>query len=180
MRAAGLGPDFTGIPAVVLEAARQRGVFIHTMIDRRLKGLPVTIPLSVRGYWAAFERFTAEAPFQSTASEVTVEHAGWGYVGHLDDVGWMKSKRVLLDWKTTATLDVNAAAVQTAAYRLAWEAMRPVERIHACGAVQLRPDGRYKLVWLDVDAATPVWQAALVLYHWRVKTGRLAPGLIEI
>lgn len=184
MRAAGVGADFTGVDPAVLEAAAKRGTVVHKRIANEHlhpRRIATAISPAWAGYWKAYHRFRDDVRHVAQYSEVLVQHPAWHYIGHVDRIGFLQKHRALIDWKCVASLDVDAVAIQLAAYRLAWNVMHPEEPIRYCAAVQLYPNGRYKLYdeasGLDIDAAEPVWLAALTLYHARVRMGRVGAWL---
>lgn len=177
MAATGLTFDYSSLPPEIMENARRRGITIHAAIDAHQKGHRFRVPLQWVPFWRAYERFMDESQHQPIASEVTVVHPAWNYTGHIDRVGWVGLQRSLLDWKCTKHLDEGAVAIQLGAYRMAYNAMYPAEPIHACAAVQLLPDGSYRLVWVDTEESESVFLAALVVYRARIRLGRIPwPG----
>jgi hypothetical protein len=179
MAAAGVSPDYSMVDPVALREASERGSLVHKLIELSHvePDRPPRIPWHVRGYMRAYERFCDETQHEPIASELEVRHEAWRYIGHVDRIGWHGTRRVLLDWKCVSSLDEAAVGVQLAAYQSAFAVMSPQEPIHVCAAIQLRPDGSYRMFEADVAAARPIWQAAVVLYHWRLKNTRIAPRL---
>jgi len=169
----GLGPDFSGIPVDVLAAAQARGVAVHALAEavvyRYLDESDVTP--TTAPYLHAFRAFLSESAFQPVAAEFRVEHIGWKFCGHPDLWGWLLAKRALIDLKTSASLDLDAAARQLAAYRMAMEATRPTEPIEVTAALQLRADATYRFHELDTHGrAEQEFTAAVVVYHAKRRT----------
>lgn len=160
----GLGPDLSAITPKVLERARERGSLVHEAIEDDRYGLVVDVDLrsDVLDYLTGVRRFVKETGYRSIVSEVELMHPIWHYAGRGDDVGWIGTGRVLVDWKTAADPDLFAAAIQTTAYRHAWEAMHPTEPISRRLVVRITP-GAYRVYDLEVpDARYPsaaeAWQ----------------------
>lgn len=193
LRMTGLSPDFSGVDADVLERAADRGTRIHALLaEAHQRGVPLeavaapaSLPADIAPYWQAAMAFVADTQHVALHSEVQVEHPQWRYVGHLDRIGFISVParqglsilRCLLDWKCVAVLDVEAVAIQLAAYRLAWNVMFPTEIIAPgdCGAVHLKRDATYRLVMIPASRlleAEQVWLAALTVYHARKRIGR--------
>ena len=166
----GLGPDLSGIAESVLEVARARGTAVHAAIEALTYGYEPEIPDGVGPYLDGYRKFLAETGYRPVVHEVEVVDPRWQYVGHADGVGWIAEDRVLVDWKATAVLDVDAVSYQLAAYRQAWQARRPTEPIKRLIAVQFKP-GAYRMHEVgknggpSVAEATSVWQAAVVVYR---------------
>lgn len=171
LEAAGLGPDFSRVPADVLEAARARGTLVHRLIEAHHYGYldQAEITPQAAPYMSAYLTFVAESGHEPIASEFRVEHAAWRYCGHPDRVGWLCGARVIADWKCTDTLALPPVARQLAGYQLAYNAQHPTEPVSTTVAVQLRSDGTYRLHELDASAAEPVFLAAVTVWWARAE-----------
>ncbi len=174
LEAAGLGPDFSGVPRPVLEAARERGKLVHAAIEAHHYGLTPEVPPFAAPYYAAYLKFLADTGHEPIISEFEIEHPTWRFCGHPDRVGWLVRQRALHDWKCTDALVLKPVARQLAGYRLAWNAAHPQEPVTLCVAVQFKSDGTYRVHELDLDAAddtgfSPEHQflASVVVYHAR-------------
>src|SRR5262245_28277484 len=121
MKAMGLAPDYTSVDPAVLAAAAKRGSAVHRMIDCEQRGIRFRIPPELAGYMGAYHTFIQESGHtpRAIATEQVVHHVAWNYLGHLDWLGWHKTRRAILDWKCVRSLDEHAVAIQLAAYRLA-------------------------------------------------------------
>jgi hypothetical protein len=167
LNACGLGPDFQSVHPATLEAARVRGTAVHGAIEAAHYGYEVEIAPEIAPYLTAYHKFVTDSGHEPIASEFAVVHPTWEYVGHLDRVGWLVGRRVVIDWKTGDTVDLVSCSYQLAAYRLAWCAVRPEEPVESIAVVQLRDDGGYRLHELEWKAAEDVFLAALVVYRAR-------------
>lgn len=174
LNAVGLGPDFSAVPPEVLEAARVRGRAVHNAIealvydflDESVLAPDVLIRLD------AYRRFIKESGYETTHTEIVVEHPVWRYRGHPDTVGWLVRKRVILDWKNVDALDLAAASFQLAGYRAAWNAEHPTESVEALGVVQLKSDGTYRFHEVSAAEAERVWFAAVTVFHAQKEMSR--------
>jgi len=167
LRATGLSPDFAGIPAPVLEAARQRGIALHRLAEADHYAYLDTADVTpdVAPYFDAYLKFVAETEHLPIVSEFEVVSTRWGFCGHPDRLAWHGARRVLCDWKTGDHLGLGAVALQLCGYKLAYEEQHPSELIHETYAVQLRSDGSYRLHAIDAAASMHIWQAAVVVYR---------------
>lgn len=161
LRAVGLGPDLSMVPAGVLEAARQRGDAVHQAVEGLTYGYDVDVPAAAAPYVDGFKKFLVDSSFQPIASEIRVVHPTWRYQGHPDVVGWLHGHRGVLDVKTGAA---DGAAYQVGMYVDAWTAERPTEPATWGAILHLRDDGTYQFDEVDLPAARPVWQAAVIVY----------------
>lgn len=168
----GLGPDFSSVPPAVLAAAQKRGTAVHEAIEALAYGYLETVDPEIEPYLDAYRRFVKESGHEAVASEVEVIHPAWQYVGHVDRIGWLQGRRVILDWKSTAALDVPAAGLQLAGYRLAWNALHPSETIDTTAAVELHADATYKFREINAAEHEQTFLAAVVVYRARKERGR--------
>lgn len=180
LAAAGLAPDYSAIPAAVLEKARWQGSRLHEVIEGHIYGYldESEIEAKIRPFFDGYLEFQADTRFKPIVAEVEVIHPTWQYIGHSDAVGWIEETvRVIPDWKSVVSLDVDYVAYQLAAYKMAWEAMHPDQPIHRLLGVQFRPwkGKKYRLHEVgangspSVAEATQVFQAAMVLHHARAR-----------
>ncbi len=170
LMACGLGPDLSHVPERFLEPARERGSSLHEAIEADHYGLDLEPSLEAAPFFSAYRKFRAETDHEPIVSEFRVEHALWRYIGRLDRVGWqtwpkLGRRRTLYDWKSGDTLDLKPVARQLAAYRMAWNHMRPAEPIEVLAAVQFRSDGTYRLHRIEDPRAEEVFLAATVVYR---------------
>ena len=124
------------------EAARQRGRAVHLAVhfdaERDLDESSVS-PL-ILPYLQAARSFKRETGFRTELTEARVWALDLGYAGTLDHLGWIQDQqRVLVDWKTGAVPEW--ARLQTAGYANAFPNGAGFLRY----AVQLKPDGAYKI-----------------------------------
>lgn len=166
LQAAGLGPDFSGVPARILESASARGTSGHALIAAHRYGYLDPGEVAPPAYLA----FLEESGWTPEVCEFEVVSSRWRFVGHPDCRGWMAARRGLLDWKFTDSLDVVPVQRQLAGYRLAWQEQHPDQPIAFCAAVQFLSTGRPKFHEFtkdEMDQATNEFQAACVCYYAR-------------
>lgn len=163
----GLGPDFSRVPVAVLEAARVRGSAVHAAIEALVYGFfdEADLAEDVLPRLDAYRRFVKESGYETTHTEIEVTHPAWRYRGHPDTAGWLLTKRIILDWKNTDAVDVDAASLQLAAYRAAWNAEHPTEPVDAIAVVQLKGDGTYRFHEVNLAEAEPLWFAAVMVFY---------------
>jgi hypothetical protein len=163
----GLGPDFTGVPLATLEYARIRGQAVHSAIEAIVYGFldESTLSEDVLPRIDAYRNFVKDSGYETVRTEVEVVNVAWRYRGHPDTVGWLVRRRSILDWKNTDVVQLEAASLQLAAYRAAWNAQHPTEPVDALAVVQLKSDGTYRVHEVNVAEAEPLWFAAAMVYH---------------
>lgn len=172
LAAVGLGPDLSMVPPDILLAAQKRGTAVHEAIEALAYGYldEAAVDPEIAPYLDAYRRFVRESGHEALASEVEVIHPAWQYVGHLDRIGWLLGRRVVLDFKTGTAMD--GVEYQLAAYCAAWDAQHPTEPVAGAAAVQLRDDGTYRFHEVAIPAALPVWYAAITVFRAQQETRR--------
>lgn len=114
---------------------------------------------------AAYDQFLKTSGYKPTAWEVVVWHDQLDYAGRADGVGWLGHERVLLDRKT-GSVD-RSVWLQLCAYRMAWNAMHPTEKIDKTLAVLLTKDQKFKLLRNPLEPGDEAfWIAALWMARW--------------
>ncbi len=159
---------YEGVPEHVLDAAAERGRAVHLATEFYDEGDLDEDALheSLRPYVDAWKRFRLETGFEVTHSETLVYSQRHRYAGTLDRIGILHAKRTLLDIKTTVVM-MPATALQTAAYKTAFESQHPDEPIEQRVSVQLRADGTYRLHRYDDPTDFAVFLSALNVHNWK-------------
>jgi hypothetical protein len=146
--------------------AQARGTQVHTVADRLIHGEEVPIPEGLEGYVQSAVAFLDEWDAIPVAIEFTVWSDAWKWAGTGDLIADLidpddpsRRLRWLIDYKTKDKDQgvFGETVLQLAAYR-AGELMiddegREIDMIQVdrCGVVQLRENGTYKLIPVDVD-----------------------------
>lgn len=160
------------IPEAILERKSAIGVAVHfgtELIDAdeldESSVDPVIVP-----YLDAYREFLAREKPQWTMSERALAHPTWRYAGRLDRAGIVREKQSTVDVKTVAQLH-PAIGVQTAAYDLLYQhaVSRPTPSQRF--ALQLKPDGTYRLVPYTEPDDYRVFLALLSVHNWVKKHG---------
>jgi hypothetical protein len=163
LRALGLGPDLSNVPPDDLEKGRRRGALVHQAIEAIVYGYWTgTDDPEIAAYLSAYQKFVSESGFKPLYAEKEVRHEVWRYRGHPDLIGWLDPSRVLIDTKTGEDTGVEW---QVAGYVEAWNHQHPNETVASGACLSLRKDGTYRFNEIDLQAATPIWQAAVLVYH---------------
>ena len=169
LKEVGLGPEFDFVDPVTLEAACLRGTAVHEAIEAHAYGYldEATLSPIAAPYLDGYKKFLSESGHEPIATEIEVIHPSWGYIGHLDRVGWLIGKRAILDFKTPESLDLKPAGYQLALYRLAWNAQHPDQPVDVIGVLQLKSDGTYRFHDLNPAVYEQVALAAVIVYRAR-------------
>jgi len=158
---------FDCVPEAILDRKRDIGLAVHAateLID--VDDLDESsVDPAITGYLDAYRAFLrAERP-KWVMSETRLAHPLLGFAGTLDRSGFLRKEVSIVDVKTVAELH-PAVGVQTAGYDLLHQHANDT-RAHAKRyALQLRPDGTYKLQpYLSPDDYR-VFLSIVSLHNW--------------
>lgn len=165
-----IGPDFSQIPADVLERKRQLGTAVHLACELDDDGDldddsldPVLAP-----YVSAWRKFKADTGAVVLVNEKQLAHEDLRYAGTVDRVVSVGREPWLVDLKTSA--DPHAAyGVQLAGYE---ELLRKASRmqVDARATVHLRDDGTFSLHQFTNPNDAACFRALLSIHHWKETT----------
>ena len=161
--------DFSGIPPNVLERKRQIGTAFHKAVELHLNDDLVleSLAVSVVPYFEGFIRFMNDTGFQPRKWEYRVASSIYGYAGQLDIDGYLRKRLAVIDFKTTHEISPSVA-IQTAAYRQAAnETNASEETIVDRYALQLRPDGTYRLEQHKGTMDFEIFKSLLNIHKWK-------------
>lgn len=166
----GITPSLAGIPADVLEYARDRGTAVHAAIHLEKLGLLdwSTVDPTILPYMDAWNAWRDQCGYVSEGGEVPLVDPVAGYAGMPDDYGRsLRGRyagfRLVVDRKAVAAVSPSTG-VQLAAYRRLLEGVgfRATHRI----AVQLFADGTFKEHEFRSVDDWMVFQSILTIEHW--------------
>ena len=168
--------DLSGIPAQVLERARDFGTAVHLGCELLDKGTldfksldPALVP-----YIEAWIKFKEDYGVEIIEIEQAVYSKTWWYAGTPDRI--IRCKRfgtgsgkvlTLPDIKSSSTI-YPSMRLQTAAYAIAREEMTKEKIVQRC-AVQLLKDGTYKLHPFLDEADRSCWIGAVQVSKFKRK-----------
>ncbi|MBE3087793.1 MAG: hypothetical protein IMZ71_01555 [Chloroflexi bacterium] len=173
----GAGTGQGGPRAAAMQHALQRGRDVHRLtramdetydLTDALDDLfdPADLSPANIDYVSAYDRFLHQSEYRPIAWEVVVWHEALDYAGRADGVGWLGTKRIMIDRKTERTLH-RAVWLQLTGYRLAWDWLHPTERIDQTYALVLKANQTYDLKPNPLEqSAEPFWIAAIWLARW--------------
>lgn len=172
--AAGL-VDYSHVPAVALETARQQGQATHRMIELDSAGtLDVdALPEWMGPVWKAWSAFKESSGFVPILNEYRAHHPTLRFAGTMDLVGELPK---LKGWKGAALIDVKRSlfggpviGLQTAAYAMLLESDPGMPKINRRGALRIGNDGRFVLQPFDEASDRATFLALLTLNRFREK-----------
>lgn len=151
-----------------------RGKAMHTLMHRHAVGepLPATLHAALVKPFQAYQAWAADVRHAALGSELEMIHSTKTYMGHLDRVGYCLGEPTLIDFKITASPDLESASYQLAGYfRLLEDALSPAQPLPTrVMIVALNPetgDWRQHNLTDLVEARLHVFDAAVVLHHAR-------------
>lgn len=133
--------DFDHVPDYIMEPAKKFGKAVHTACHLDNLGTldEGTLSEPLKPYLASWRKFKADYKVRIVESEFMMYSEKWGFAGILDDVVMIDSELVLLDLKSSDTMQA-ATELQTAAYKIAYEEQESM-RISKRRGVQLCETG---------------------------------------
>lgn len=160
-----------GIPREVLEAKADLGTAVHLATQFYDEGdLDAdSLPEQVGPYLRAYAKFLRDSGARWTHIEQMAHHPAYGYAGKPDRAGYLSGLRgakgglSLVDLKATYRI-APIYGVQTALY-----APLIGEPVKYRFALQLKPDGTYRLQEFRDPSDLSVGLAALTLLNWRAR-----------
>lgn len=166
--------EYAGIPKHILDAAADRGNYVHKACEMYLWETldEDSLKEEARPYFNGFKKFMSETGFIPEVIEERVYHPTLKYAGTLDLGGILppagrrkKPQRALIDLKTTFKL-MRAVGPQTAAYFDAWAAANPKDKFEARYALQLKKDGTYCLEPMKDRTDSNIFLSCLNIFNF--------------
>lgn len=166
--------DYSFVEAMKLEAACRRGTEVHKVCE--LYDLGTLDDTGIEdwehfNYFNAWRKFRDESGFLPVMNEQKLYHKDLKYAGTLDRIGEVSGVMSVVDIKTTSVL-TPAIGVQLAAYE---QAVREMPELgNGKGkmnryAVQLRPDGTYRLQQYKDSTDISMFVAMLNMMNFKRK-----------
>lgn len=165
--------DFSFVSEVNMEKACRRGTEVHRACELYDQGALNEDGMHLWAwieYFNAYKRFRAETGFVPEVNEQRIYHPQLKYAGSLDLRGLLNDRPSIIDIKTTASLS-PAIGVQLAGYEqgVVSEADYKGEKKYQRFALQLRPDGTYRLQPYTDQTDWSVFVGLLNAYNWKRK-----------
>lgn len=166
-------PSVTGILAAagIIETewfsdyARIRGLAVHKAIELLERGTldPDSISDGVAPYLESWKNFKKDTDYQCRGTELKIYHKRYRYAGTIDQIGEVFYATCLLDIKTG--VEQHWWALQTAAYN---EIAKCKHRF----SLQLKSDGKYRLIEHTNKRDFQVFLACLTVAGWKKQIGQ--------
>lgn len=112
---------YKGIDSSVLDAAAKRGTTVHNAIENYVLFGLEDINQEYRGYFDAFKKWWMDVSPEPLGTECKVYHNQYRYAGTADLPVKVNGKRILIDLKTTSSVNKMMTCVQLEAYDRAFE-----------------------------------------------------------
>ena len=133
----------------VLDNAAQRGTNVHKATEALDKYGEVECDDEIIPYVQAYVQFRKDHKCEWDKIEFSTYNAGLRYACTIDRAGTMDGKTVLLDIKTTSSLQTVRVTAQLTLYKMALETQG--FRIDECYALRLDKEGKYHLKKIEPD-----------------------------
>lgn len=125
----------------VLNKAAARGTAVHNAIENYTKFGITDIEPEFEGYFRAFRRWWKEISPTCLATECRVYHKALRYAGTADMPVVIGNERILIDFKTSASVNKMLTGVQLEAYAKAYESHGLM--FDGKAVLHLKSDGKY-------------------------------------
>ena len=156
---------YGGIDETVLNAAAERGTAVHNAIENyTLFGIDDIAP-EYSGYLAACKAWYSEFSPKPIASECKVYHRILRYAGTADMLAIIDGKLILIDFKTSSSVNKMLTGVQTEAYAKAYESHGI--NVDGKAILHLKKNGKFSWVYYDRNdsASWDVFGALLTVFN---------------
>ena len=170
--------SYAGIPGHILNAAAERGTYVHAACELLVWDSLAWDDLDpeCRPYVEAFARFLEQSGVDLELTEERVYHPALRYAGTADLICRLpkrrKMRRAVVDYKTCLKL-MPAVGPQVAAYQEAQNAGQPkgAEKVADRYGLQLKKDGTYSLVPYESPNDFNVFRACLTIHQFTQQRG---------
>lgn len=135
---------YQGIDEEVMKMAAHRGTAVHNAVENYVLYGIEDIELKYVGYFEGFLKFWNEQKPEPLATESRLYHKILRYAGTADLPCVIGGKRILIDYKTSATVNKMLTGVQLEAYARAYESHG--FKFDEKAIVHLKNDGSYQMV----------------------------------
>ena len=151
------------------EYSANRGRLAHKVIELYLAGTldEATVDPALVGYFQAYKQFEADTKFFPGYIEHTLYSVPLRIAGRVDLIGpdWKGKGSAIIDIKTSAT-PAPATGIQLAGYENLYGVNSELPQPKRF-ALQLKSDGKYKLIEYTDRNDRAVFLAAVTLNNWR-------------
>ena len=158
--------DFGMIRKDILEAACQRGSFVHTLCEYHDQNDLDSESIGIYGgYLDAWIQFCADHKAVWTSIEQRGYSERYGFAGTWDRSGTLKGSPFVVDIKTSAASH-PVWGLQTSAYRQLLAESDPAWLLARRATVQLKPDGTYKFIEWSNPQDWTTFLSLINLINW--------------
>jgi hypothetical protein len=162
--------DFSKVPNIILEQARELGTLVHETTAMDVAGNldEESVDEDVEPYLRAWRLFLQDTRARVITTEERLHHPLYGYCGTCDHVILLNDVLTLIDKKSGQPDDADR--IQTAAYiEMRNYGVRQAARVRRRAALYLRPTGRYALEYHNDKSDFPTFLSALTIHKRRVR-----------
>ena len=167
--------DFSNVPSHLLDQACKFGTAAHKATELYDLGTldEAALDLNLRPYLDGWIKFKKDTGFEVVTIEQMYFSSIYRFAGKPDRIGRIDGVLTIPDIKTSFEIS-PANAIQLSGYEmLVAESMVIKEKIQRM-TVLLTPDGNYKIEVYKGKSDSNIFLAALSVYNWRAKNGKLA------
>lgn len=165
--------NFEHVPDSILVPAQKFGKAGHAAchLDNLGSLDENTLSKPLIPYLASWRKFKSDYKAKVIISEAKMYSVKWGFAGTLDNIVKIEGELVLIDLKTSSSMQA-ATELQTAAYKIAIEEQEGL-KISKRWGVQLCANGLYKIHKYKTRTDERVFLGAVLGYHFKKENNLL-------
>ena len=168
------GDVYGNIDKAILDRAAKRGTAVHNAIENYVKFGIEDIPPEHEGYFNGFLDWFKEHKVVPYGTEVKLYHKSLLYAGTADMLAQVDGVDMLIDFKTSASVQSMLCGVQLEAYSRAYCTHAGVSEFGEA-IIHLKKDGTYEMLPFG-DDATECWRVFTALMTVRNYKQKYAKG----
>ena len=138
---------YKGIDEAVLNAAAKKGTAVHNAVENYTRFGIVDINPEYQGYMDAYISWCENFSPQPIASESKIYHKILRYAGTSDMIAMIDEKLILIDFKTSSSVNKMLTGVQLEAYAKAYESHGLI--VDGKAILRLKKNGKYDWVFYE-------------------------------
>jgi hypothetical protein len=158
---------YKDIDKETLKTAATKGTAVHFAIELYSDTGLIQIESQYLGYFRAYQNWLDKYPHELLASEYKAFHKGLWYAGTADKIVNIKDENILIDVKTTASLNIPLVSVQLEAYKRALESQGM--HIDKANILSLHEDETYD--YIELKGNFDVFLACIKINNYLIKEG---------
>jgi hypothetical protein len=165
-----LSKNFEGIDPWYAERGKAVHLAVRFLNEKRLK--TESLDEEIKPFIESYQKWLTVSGFTPEVWEVPLYSELHDFVTTLDLIGTLNGERILIDLKTSSSLD-PAVELQTAGQQIAWEENNRLKPIAKRFALKLMSDGTVAKLKDCTDVNVYLFLDALKVWRWKMSHKRV-------